>query len=101
MTAPQTINLDRPVGHPVGHPVSHDQPDSQGHPKSQNRPSGRVPTRPARASVRGPATVVGRWARIAAVAGRSVRDDVSASVNTVLTPTVPQAAATYLLFLTR
>jgi hypothetical protein len=91
MTAPQTITLD--------HPVSHDQPNSH------ERPSGRVSARTASASVpatvRGTATGAGRWARIAAATGRRVLDDLSGSVDTVLAPTVPTAAATYLLFLTR
>jgi hypothetical protein len=97
MTAPQTITLDHPVSHPVSRPL--DQPVDQ--PNSLEHPSGRVPARAASASVGGPATGVGRWARIAAVTGRSVLDELSGSVDTVLTPTVPQAAATYLLFLTR
>ena len=95
MPAPQTITLDHPVSDPVSDPISHDQPNSLEH------PSGRVPARTASASGRSPVTGVGRWARIAAATGRSVLDDFSDSVNTVLTPTVPQAAATYLLFLTR
>jgi hypothetical protein len=87
MTAPQTITLD----HPVSHAVS----------RRLDQPSGRVPARTASASIRGSAAVLGRCAGFAAVTGRSVLDDLSGSVDTVLTPTVPQAAATYLLFLTR
>ena len=98
MTAPQPITLDRPVSQPVSHPVSHPSLDQ---PSSLEQPSGRVAARTASASGRGPAAGVGRWARIAAATGRSVLDDLSGSVDTVLTPTVPQAAATYLLFLTR
>jgi hypothetical protein len=99
MTAPQIITLDHPVSDPVSNPVGH--PVGLDQPNSLEQPSGRVPARTASASGRGPATGVGRWARLAALTGRSVLDDVSGSVDTVLTPTVPQAAATYLLFLTR